>query len=678
MPWSITISPDRVTPGSGNGTEGGVVFSNEYAVSQNEVFRVGVVLDIYRKDSWVSLQEDWHQLRYGFMDPAPYLAGPSTPIHAIRAKAQIWGYSVDYDVKMMTALGDENVTHTAGDRLEFNDNPPILQVQQYWDFLSPWHYVDWNGDDWTTTSIADDLYAWFKPDGLDDPNVSLGNNQANIGDLFLEISAFPEPWQQLVFPANGQLGVHVNPLIRWTFMGFGDPQYKYRLRIFTPAQVAVGGFNPDSSPGVYDSDWRTSSIQQHQIPTGLLDGGTQYYLYIRTSKNMNIDGVTGRPEYLSSWTIGSFTTNNKPVAFSHGPIPIGVDPSTVTRRPFLDFQYGDAEGNWPDKWEMKVFTDVVHDAGGFDPDTDPVADGSGIQDFVVGGSNPPSGSAPNPPFNTHYYWRTNLVLPNGVYHQYTRIRQGHDGQWSDWDAHEFELDVNLPYPAYPKFTAEAEETEARVKLTVKRETFGIQPDKYTIERQDIDDPLVWHRVRGLETPLAYVGSTMYTHYDYEAPGNTSLTYRAFLYDSTTLDDEPSPPAYQYLTLPIKHVWLKQVLEPSRNVRFPVNETWLTRTSYLDQKTHRPLDRKLPVVVKGLNQGDSFDLTFLIIGQDLYRTLMFHMERDIIFLVQTPKEMWFMKKEKMSIRDHLWDELHNEEPAWYVTVSFIEVDPPEEE
>jgi hypothetical protein len=464
-------------------------------------------------------------------------------------------------------------------------------------------------------------------------------------------------------------------LIKWNFVHNGDAQYKYQVKIFDMAVVSGGGFDPETSLDVYDSDWITSSASQHQVPPeAALDPFSTYAVYVRTSKNMNFQGTSGRSEYVGPWAISHIRTNSPPTPaiIPHLDVALGL----TTRRPFLGMQYADPEGDGMRGAETKVFTDAVHDAGGFDPDTSDAISESG--QMVYGDPE-----LLQHPTNLHaFYWRPER-LDNGTYHQYSRMQQL-DGLWSDWISDEWIQDVVLVKPEPPLFSALPDPDNARVILFLQRDPAGVQPDFFSIERQS---PLngIWEPVRAwnpfLEIVhpnldhLPYTGSDLFTFYDYEALPNRVYTYRAVLYDTTTLDDEPSDPTEYSGILKQKKVWFKDLDNPENNLSFPVRDTWLSRSHPKERSVRRGLDRKKPVVVRGEGEGEAFTMTFTIIGNDRYEALRNLVDANKTMFLQTSKTQWHVDIQSATFEEHLWDELH-EEPeggAWYVTCQFLEVE-----
>jgi hypothetical protein len=82
----------------------------------------------------------------------------------------------------------------------------------------------------------------------------------------------------------------------------GGPQTFYRHRVFSQAQYSIAGFNPATSPGVWDTGNVASSATRRVIGVALVDG-TTYRAYAATAQTIN-----GSAQW-SSWAFSQFSVD---------------------------------------------------------------------------------------------------------------------------------------------------------------------------------------------------------------------------------------------------------------------------------------------------------------------------------------------------------------------------------
>lgn len=119
------------------------------------------------------------------------------------------------------------------------------------------------------------------------------------------------------------------------------------------------------------------------------------------------------------------------------------------------------------------------------------------------------------------------------------------------------------------------------------------------------------------------------------------------------------------------VWIKNPRDPGDNFRILTETKWQEIEHYKTRSVRRSLDHELPHVSRGVSGGDSFSLTFTILGDSAWESLMDLVDRDITLLVQTPRRHWYVEVSgPVDIQEHLWD--RDEESARIITVPFVEV------
>lgn len=106
------------------------------------------------------------------------------------------------------------------------------------------------------------------------------------------------------------------PSVAWSAtLNDGQVQKGFRVKVFTEAVYLAGGFNPDTSPNVYDSDIRTSTSTSH-APTSNIAGDGNLRAYVQVSKDFN------SAHWWSAWVYTSFSIADPP------PTPTVLTPLT--------------------------------------------------------------------------------------------------------------------------------------------------------------------------------------------------------------------------------------------------------------------------------------------------------------------------------------------------------------
>lgn len=111
----------------------------------------------------------------------------------------------------------------------------------------------------------------------------------------------------------------VRPAVTWQHTDAeSDPQLTYRVKVFDAATYSAAGFDPDTSPAVWDSTELAGNAAQITVGTDLVNGSS-YRAYVQTSQ---IGGV------YSEWAFSDFTVALDPLAT---PSLVAVWDSTLAR-----------------------------------------------------------------------------------------------------------------------------------------------------------------------------------------------------------------------------------------------------------------------------------------------------------------------------------------------------------
>lgn len=173
--------------------------------------------------------------------------------------------------------------------------------------------------------------------------------------------------------------------------------------------------------------------------------------------------------------------------------------------------------------QVRVFRDAVYGAGGFDPATE--TDVEWEQTDIVGGVSTVSGSPDTVQVGEQ-------LANSDTYRAYVRYGKNDvAGQtlWSDWGYSEFALSLTLPDPP-EQFEITVNQPDGRqyIRIVTAVRTHD------TIERVEVqrrDDSGEWATIRGgvrteEDNGNAYTGLDLIELYDYDAPRDAVLDYRA--------------------------------------------------------------------------------------------------------------------------------------------------------
>lgn len=523
---------------------------------------------------------------------------------------------------------------------------------------SPWALRDWLGNEWTDADV-DATFAYFIKNGDTGNKVTV-----KLAKLRLVLALVTQPVAAITSPVGGASGVSKAPLIKWSYTGNGEAQNIFQVKVFTQAIAEGVGFDPAVSATVYDSGAQLGSATQWQIPAGALAAGTTYYVSVQVYKSMNFSGQSGLPAYASAWAASKkFTTNQAPVTVVTAP----ADPTTNSTTPTVIWTYSDPEGNPQTAYQVRVFTAAQYGIGGFDPAVSPATYDSGE-------------------VATADLSKVIPALANATYRAYVRTKDS-DGNYSAWAFKQWVQNVVAPTAPYLAVAQVANTSD--ILITYNRAAAGPVPDFVKIERGETDlyGTVVWTPVRGGDyqamdfSGAGGAGGVLKTITDREALPNVQVQYRVTVYDQLVGDVAASAPTVLPITLSVKKVWVKLPKLYSAqdsfndNQSFPVEQVWLPLPKNKQRTVHRPLGRALPVVVRGLSQGKSGALSFLVQSKAKYDAIDRLLDRNVTLLILTPKSRMYVDVQALSEDEHLWDEVHGEVPLWRVSATILEVEMP---
>ncbi len=185
-----------------------------------------------------------------------------------------------------------------------------------------------NGSTWFSTSSTVDVLertgAWVTkhPNGVEWPqpgvnniqivlgwHYSVGSNHVNVrlNELYVDIDVRARPQVSGVTVTNNTTSTR--PTISWTYTpNFDlDPQSWYQVKVFSAAQIAAAGFNPDTSTAAYASG-EISGDADSLILDSDLSTSINYTAYVKAAQNFN-----GSPWY-STWATSAFSITLQPPA----------------------------------------------------------------------------------------------------------------------------------------------------------------------------------------------------------------------------------------------------------------------------------------------------------------------------------------------------------------------------
>lgn len=530
----------------------------------------------------------------------------------------------------------------------------------------PW-YSSYNGvaysapNEWTQARI-DALQCRGRVNIIIDPS-----GQVFIHDMFVELEIMKEADATWLASTLHQ-DVAINPTIGWTFIGNGESQKLFHVKVFTLAQTLAGGFDPDVTVPVYNSGQVTSSASSQKVTTNLTPGG-EYVPYLKVAKDFN-----GTDWWKPSWIVGgTFKVTNSPSVTGVGPTGI-ID----TNKPTVSwtFNHNNISGAPPQvEREVRLYQEPGGGWPGVGGPGDPAWDaavGASLMTVVEASSSTSLATSTI----------EGVSLPNSSnFRAYVKAAKADPEApavrlWSAWAFSDFTTDFDEPpTPTISVAADPAKLVDVLIDVTATAPGVG-QPDTdyYNLYRSIDGGPYEAFYIDGGQSSLGIAGPASFQARDSNAPLHKLLSYRV---ESVTTDlgvPVSSPFVSDDTTLDVDQVWLKMPSDPSMDRRFLTEDKWLSINVVRARRLSVALGRRKPLVVRGDAKYLTLAVTFLILGSNTKDDLDALLDADQKMFLQTPKGSWYVElSAEVTELTHLWDSLRDEEDAWRVTLPFTEVD-----
>lgn len=480
-------------------------------------------------------------------------------------------------------------------------------------------------------------------------------------ELYIDLDIHKKPTVSISAPVYGSTTPTKSPTLTWTYVGDGDLQKKYHVKVFSQAVAEGGGFDVTTSPTVYDSGAVTSSAAS-AVLSGL-DHGEAYYAFIKVAKDFN------GADWDSAWSTGQFfRTNDQPVATITEPSGAITD----TNRPAVGWTFVDTEGNPQTHVEAYIYEEPVGGWVGFDIN----APGAETPVWTTGGSVA---------FTAQYFETSSFGTFTGKpglenttnFRVYLRARQSDPSTiWSEWDYSDFNTSFS---PAPVPVLAMGTQGDHYLDLSLSEGAGGPPTADTVVVERSLDGGTTWAPFRygnGLILSDTIDPATLpATITDQEVPLGSEVRYRA---SSITVDSGSE--VYSATSAEVagtatgKKIWLKDPSDHSLASSIPVQNTWLAMTRARNRVVLNPIGRDLPVVIRGEGVGKSFTMAYLVLQETKYDELMALLLSNRTLFLQMPKgNMYVEVSGDLDESPHLWDELRGEVDVWQVSVPYVEVD-----
>lgn len=155
------------------------------------------------------------------------------------------------------------------------------------------------GKPWTQASVNSLGLSleWFKSAG------AIKTVFQRVHELYVDVDINNQPTVSGA-PVVTNFTNNATPTVTWVYNDVdGDPQVRYRVKLFTAAMVAAGNFDPEASPSAWDSAEQAGS--GNSVTVSPLVNGTTYTAYVKVAQAWQ--GALG-PYYWSTWVASAAFT----------------------------------------------------------------------------------------------------------------------------------------------------------------------------------------------------------------------------------------------------------------------------------------------------------------------------------------------------------------------------------
>lgn len=442
---------------------------------------------------------------------------------------------------------------------------------------------------------------------------------------------------------------NVRPRITWPTPS--DYQTALHVKVFTKAVAEDVGFDPTTSPTVYDSTpFAPGAVLQsfYDLPVDLTRGSS-YYVYLRTQAS------SPGSNWWSNWNgSGVFTVRS---LFTSGFNHLD-DPVTDTSYPTIGWTVTSPVPSDELTSAIKIFSEDQYSETGFDPDTSaPVAQGS----FPIPQSPGWTYTVPSPLTN------------NTNYRAYTKTTSTKTGDTRGWEYGSFSVDLLAPDPPVNVTFTTEDDNYVRIQWETAPGNGSFEPIGYEVTR----------RANGVQefasSPVQKnISPEYYWVEDFDATPGVEYTYsirpfwvvdqQAVYGDEATVD----------ITTVCKKVVLRDIVYfgHMRGIQVPSSDSWVDSTRNIQRDVYIPLGAKRPKVISGNSDFESFSMNFVIRNEETKTAL-----EDLILsgvtiaIITSTRVRYAAVNGSFSVSDYLWNSLRGEEMAWKFSVPFVEVDRP---
>lgn len=293
----------------------------------------------------------------------------------------------------------------------------------------------------------------------------------------------------------------------------------------------------------------------------------------------------------------------------------------------------DADGGGQYAFSGKVFSAAQYSAGGFDPETSPATVAYEAIGTALGRPGPGEIAGPNGAATS---WSLRDPLPDGTYRAYVKVAQSVNGilLWSAWAYKAFTVDAIKP--TAPALTITPEHAHGRIRIDLDDQATDPTADYFVIERST-DSGLTWTPLRTLAGADGRVLLPDATAYDFEAPNNTPVIYRARAVNTT--DSPPVLLVGDWATAaPARWIsrswWLKCPERPSLNRTIEIYSQPARQRS-ARQAAFQALGARHPIIVSDTRAGWTGQLQITVDDQVAQAAIDALLDSSLTLLLQGP-------------------------------------------